>query len=602
MIRIKNLTKKYGDSTILENAEYTLPDKGLVCLLGASGCGKSTLLNLIAGFDSSFSGTIEVDGLSLGSLSPEELCVYRQRKIGFIFQNYHLLKGYSVLENILLPCELSDTDSCTNYENAEKLLDSLGIIDKKMQNAENLSGGQKQRVAIARALMNNPEIILADEPTGALDRSTSSEIMTLLKEISKERLVVVITHDNKICDFADEILTINDRKIICQNSNISPADENVPCGTKELPENKTKISAFKRGLKNFRVHIKRYLAIGIAISVSIFCFVSSLSFGNIIDKSISDFKEKNTAFNNGYIKIDDKNTEDIFSLLAGDERLENVYKQYVIKDVTLKSGDSTNTMDEKYPMAKAKYGMSYGIMPRTGKNEIALSPTLAKKFAAGINELIGKELELEYNGTTYALTISGIFNGEYDDFFVSSDIEQKLYSGLNDTPYSVTYDVKNFDDILSINKLLSDKEITTIDASTQVKNLKTTFDSLSRLFLIVSILILFVGLFISSILLVKQQNSRYREIGLLSALGFNKKSISGMIKSENILLAVLSTVLNTALILAAVIISSIFSFPFALTGLQILISVAATFAIILTISFIASRRLINTEPASALIK
>lgn len=148
--------------------------------------------------------------------------------IGFVFQNYHLLSGYTVLENVMFACELTGESPDNSLEKAKELLSRLGIAGKETQKAENLSGGQKQRAAIARALMSNPQILFADEPTGALDRANSTEIMELLREVARERLVVVITHDPKICDFADEIIHIKDRKIITEH----PA---VPMEEKETP-------------------------------------------------------------------------------------------------------------------------------------------------------------------------------------------------------------------------------------------------------------------------------------------------------------------------------------------------------------------------------
>lgn len=425
MIEIKNLTKNYGDSLIFDDTSFNFPSQGLVCLLGASGSGKSTLLNMVAGFDSDYSGDITVCGTSISKMNADELCAYRRENIGFIFQNYHLLSGYTVLENILLSCELNTLSEEENRENAKELLNKIGLSQKTDEKIENLSGGQKQRVAIARALISNPRIILADEPTGALDRRNSIEIMELLKEISKERLVIVITHDQKICSFADEVVHIEKGKIIAKDTD---SQKDIFSDDKLRLNNAIKVSAFKRGLKNFKVHITRYMAVSLAISIGILVFMLSLSSGNIMDKNISDFQDKNTAFNNGYIKGEDDGT--VIKLLKSDERIENVYYQYKITDVTLLIGDKTKALAEKYPMAKATEKMSYGAMPKIGEKEIALSPSLAKKFENDISNMLGKEVTLNYGDQKYTLTISGIFNADYDDFFVSSDIEKEFYRNI----------------------------------------------------------------------------------------------------------------------------------------------------------------------------
>jgi len=598
MIQINNLSKRYDHSLILDDTSFTLPSKGLICLLGASGSGKSTLLHIIAGFDSQYSGDITVWGTSISKLNADELCSYRRDHIGFIFQNYHLLSGYTLLENILLAGELNPSSEEDNRRNAKELLNKLGLSQKTDAKIENLSGGQKQRTAIARALIRNPRIVLADEPTGALDRSNSNEIMELLKEISKDRLVIVITHDQKICSFADDVIHIENGKMIAKEIDTG-TDLTV---NHKLSLNKAvKGSAFKRGLKNFNVHLTRYMAVSLAISIGILAFMLSLSSGNMMEKSISDFKDKNTAFNNGYIKGEDDGT--VFELLNSDKRIENVYYQYKITDVTLRLGDKTEVIAEKYPLPKAAETMSYGAMPKAGEKEIALSPSLAKKFGNDISNLIGKELTLQHGEQEYSLAISGIYNAGYDDFFVSSDIEQQFYNSVDgEKSYSISYDVKDFEDIVSVSQMLADKKIDSKTSAKEVGALQSTFNNLSRLFLIVSILILAIGLFISTVLLIKLQNSRYKEIGLLSALGFNKGTIGKMIVSENLLLSAMSAIFNAVLVGCTYLIGRVFNLAIIITPLQMLLSILSSGVVVILISIIASYKLIRTEPAVALRK
>ncbi len=597
MITIKDLTKKYGDTTILEKTSYDFPQTGLVCLMGPSGGGKTTLLNLLAGFDSQYEGEITVGGVPLHNMNDRDLCQYRGDNIGFVFQNYHLLSGYTVLENIMLACELHNMETSQSLQKISTLLKKLGIEHKENEKIENLSGGQKQRVAIARALIGEPQIILADEPTGALDRTTSTEIMTLLKSISKERLVIVITHDQKICDFADEVIHIKDKKIISDGWSKVLSFKDKPI----VISKPSKISTLGRAAKNFKIHINRYLLVSLAISIGMLAFLFSLSYGNIIEQSITDFKNKNTAFNNGYIKGTDDGT--ILDILNSDPRIDNVYYQYKLTDITMTLGKSSVTMSEKFPTAKATEGLSYGVMPRREKSEIAITPSLAKKFATDIKSLIGKDITLTASGEQYVLTISGIYNAGYDDFLISSDIEQMLYTDMTQLDnYSISYDVMEFENIVPVSNLLKLKGIDTKDAASEVFALQNTFNSLSRLFLVISLLILGMGLFICTMLLVKLQNSRYHEVGLLSALGYSRNQITSMILKENMLLSALATVVNLVLLMVAIPISKITSFPFILTSLQIILCIVATFAIVMIIGGAASYKLIRTEPAEALRK
>lgn len=596
MITIQNLTKKYGGSVIFENADYQFPSKGLVCLLGASGSGKSTLLNLLAGFDSDYAGDILVGNHSLSQMNAEELCAYRRDNIGFVFQNYCLLPGYTVKENIMLPCSLHPQNE-TAEETVSALLSRVGMDDKANKKIENLSGGQKQRTAIARALAENPSIILADEPTGALDRKNSSEIMSLLKETAQSRLVIVITHDPKICDFADEVIHIKEHKIVTERQK-NTENENVELSQKTS----IKPSPLKLGIKNFRIHLKRYIVVALAVSVGVLAFLFSLSYGNIMAKNIDDFKAKNTAFGNGYIKVE-KEMPKLFSRLSDDERIENVYYQYVIQNVSLSVDGNTENMTEKYPMPKATEKMSYGVMPRFGQNEIALSPSLAKKFDSQINNLIGKDLILAYGQEEYRLIISGIFNAGYDDFFVSADIEQTLYEKADrTTPYALNYDVKAFEDVVSVTQLVKEQGVQPQTAANEVETMQNTFYNIQNMFWIVSVLVLVIAVFISAVLLVKMQNTRYHELGLLSALGFHKSTIRNMIVSENLLLSGFAILCNAVFVVLARVTSGLLGIEFAIGIFELILSMLGTGIIVMLISILAVMKPLHTEPAKALRK
>lgn len=595
MINIKNLSKKYGDRTVLDGADYCFPEKGIVCLLGASGSGKSTLFNILAGLDSDYSGEVSVCGESLSKLNADELCAYRRDNIGLVFQDYNLLKGYSAIENITLPL-LGSGEPLEISSRAAELMEKLGIGGKAEQKTENLSGGQKQRVAIARAIINNPSIILADEPTGALDRKNAMEIMKLLKEISEEKLVIVITHDKKLCDYADEIISIVDGKIITEGATI----ERKITSTTLKKREKSNIPTFSIALKNFKIKLGRYSAVAIAIAFAITCFMFSLSAGNITDRGILSFQEKNSAFNNGFIKA--LGNADDFELLSNDGRLTNVFRQYVINDITLTIGDKTEKMEEKYPIPKATESMSYGVMPRIGKFEISLTPSIAKKFSNKINELIGKTLTLNYNGKNYELKVSGIFNTSHDDFFVSSDIEKTFYENMSGVGYSVSYDVILFDDIVSVSEELVGKNIVSRNAALEVATLCKTFKTLETLFMSLSIVLLFAGLAIGIIMLVKMQNSRYSELGLLAALGLNRITVLKMIVSENLLLAAMSVIINAVLSGIAFGICAALRSAVVISPLQLVLSFIMTAVAVIAISVIAAFKLIRTEPAAALRK
>lgn len=594
MIKIKNLSKKYGDSIILENTSFVFPDKGLICVLGPSGCGKSTLLNLIAGFDTGYDGEILVHGTSVSKMSSFELCNYRRDNLGFVFQNYNLLSGYTAVENILLAADVGRNEKTERKLRAKELLKKLGLGEKAEQKIETLSGGQKQRVAIARALINNPSIVLADEPTGALDRKNSAEIMDLLKKLSEEKLVIVITHDKKCAEYANRIVTIANGQLCCETMLESDIE------TAVLQKgNKSKISIWKRAFKNFKVHFSRYAAVALATSIGVLCFALSLSSGNIMERSIADFEAKNTAYHSGFVKTDG-NEKELVDLLSNDERIENIYAQHILKDVSIKIGEQTVALKEKYPASRASQQMSYGVMPRREKNEIAISPSMAAKFDKNIQNLIGKTTAVSYGGQTFMLTVSGIFNAIYDDCFVSSDIEQQMMENICDKTYAVSYDVIRFEDVVSVSNSLEEQHINSQNASAEVAAFLKAFKNLRHLFLAVSVLIFLIGIFISTILLVKQQNTRYKEAGVLAALGYTKGSIQKILLYENMGLSALSVISSGILTVLTLVIGKSIGFPFVFSAWQIVGTLLLTAVLMLAISLFSSMKLVNTEPAEAL--
>ena len=212
-----NLTKTYG---IGDNVVHALTDVSLdieegkfVSIIGSSGSGKSTLLNLLGGLDRPTSGDVILDGKAIFEMDDEALTIFRRRKIGIVFQNYNLVPILNVYENIVLPIELDGTKIDTAY--VDKIMDVLGLSEKKISMPNQLSGGQQQRVAIARALAAKPSIILADEPTGNLDSKTSMDVIALLKLTGKEfaQTIVMITHNEEIATMADQMIRIEDGRI-----------------------------------------------------------------------------------------------------------------------------------------------------------------------------------------------------------------------------------------------------------------------------------------------------------------------------------------------------------------------------------------------------
>ena len=232
MIRINNLTKIYKSKKrnrckALDNINLTLPNNGLVFVLGKSGSGKSTLLNLIGGLDNITKGSIIVDGNNISYFNEKEFCDYRNTHIGFIFQDYHLIDELTVYDNICLSLNLRRIEDRGLVSNALKKVDLANYEDRY---PSELSGGERQRVAIARAIVKKPRIILADEPTGNLDTYTSTSIIELLKNLSKECLILIVSHNvNDAYKYADRIIELSKGKIIKDQLKNPMYSDNVVC-------------------------------------------------------------------------------------------------------------------------------------------------------------------------------------------------------------------------------------------------------------------------------------------------------------------------------------------------------------------------------------
>ncbi len=219
MIRVSGLTKSIATAThrvdILKGIDFDVPVGEFVAIMGPSGSGKSTLLGLLAGLDAPTSGNILLDGVDITGLEEDKLAVLRGRKIGFVFQSYHLIPTLTAEENVLLPYELVG-DGRNGATRAAELLESVGLLDRRDHYPVQLSGGEQQRVALARAFMVRPPILLADEPTGNLDSQNGQVILDLLISLNRREgtTLVLVTHDLALAGQADRIITLRDGLIV----------------------------------------------------------------------------------------------------------------------------------------------------------------------------------------------------------------------------------------------------------------------------------------------------------------------------------------------------------------------------------------------------
>ncbi len=295
MLRLEHITKIYKNNSInqkaLDNININFREKEFVVILGQSGSGKTTLLNIIGGLDNNFTGNLVINNNSTKSFTQNNWNYYRNKNIGFIFQNYNLIEHDKVIENVLMPLLLNDKK---DKKKARKILKKLNLENCINKTPKQLSGGQMQRVAIARALINDPKIILADEPTGALDKENSIKIMELIKNISKDKLVIMVTHNEMLAKkYASRIIKLEDGKII---SDSNPLESNyVYENSVNFKKTKMKFKdALRLSVNNLMTKKKRTFLVSLAASIGIVGISLILSISNGFNKKLLEY-EKSTV-------------------------------------------------------------------------------------------------------------------------------------------------------------------------------------------------------------------------------------------------------------------------------------------------------------------
>lgn len=404
MLELIDISKDYlidkKPFTALKNIRLTFPKQQFCTILGPSGCGKTTLLNIIGGLDRYTSGDIKIDGVSTKTFKDSDWDNYRNKKIGFVFQSYNLVSHLTILDNVELALTLSGIKKTEREKKARKVLDSVGLKGIYRKKPNQLSGGQMQRVAIARALINDPEIILADEPTGALDSKTSIQIMDILKDISKEKLVIMVTHNKELANkYADRIINFKDGEV--ENDDVIKSnvldDDNFQIKLVQNKKNKKASMSFSMAsslsLKNLWNKKLRTVLTAVASSFGIIGVALVL------------------ALNNGFNTYMDKLQSETASSLP------ITVSAYTVKSVK----DSTEyNQNEKYPDAEevypyidsSQYSQSTIQYNNINENYITFLETLRDK-----DELINDYLINYYSGYNYHLMTDypKSISGEEDD-------------------------------------------------------------------------------------------------------------------------------------------------------------------------------------------
>ena len=448
MLTLKNIKKIYeqSDEAVLDDINLTFNRDEFVSILGCSGAGKSTLLNIIGGLDCKTSGKLLINDKDIYKCNDSNLDYYRKNNVGFIFQNYNLIEHLTVYENVMLPLLL------TNYKNKHKrvlkMLDKVGLKDKKDSKICDLSGGQKQRVAISRALINNPDIILADEPTGALDYKTGYEIMNLIKKLSKNKLVIMVTHNKVLAKkYSSRIIYLDKGRVI---SDTNPSKKKkIYFNMKNNGRNLSIKNALLYSIKTIKAKRKSFLLTSLASSIGLILVALIISVSNGLKKEMNSY-EKNVLSSVPIIipsvktKISDKSKIPKNKLYSYDYKEESKinpinddFVKYINKMKTKLSCDINYSRNLKFNILTEDYNLldnvEFSQMPSIKyikKNYTLLAGSYPKNknelmLVADQKNRIDKNIldALKFNGD---VNVSDIFKKKMklifnDDFYIKKD-------------------------------------------------------------------------------------------------------------------------------------------------------------------------------------
>lgn len=560
MIKVKNLTKKYvidkKEITILDDISIDFAKNEIIVILGESGSGKTTFLNIISSLDSDYGGKVLIDNKDLKKYNKKDLSLYRNKKVGFVFQNFNLIDHFTALDNVLLPGYITNKNK---IKKAKELLYYFGLNDKINKKPNQLSGGEKQRVAIARALINDPDIIICDEPTGALDSKNSKDILSILKGFKEQgKLVIIVTHSKEVTSIADKVISIKDGKIATKVVNNEKNFSQKCFKYKKM----NVLSCLKISLRNVRNKLYRNILIALATSFGIACVILMLTISRSCKNWIKEIQSN--FYNPNIIEISKKNNDIFIEKDFNKIKLINGVK-------SINRGTSIVSMNtNKIVLNKKDIYIDYIETLSINKNTKELvKGTFSLLGEALINETLSKHIKIGSNINLWIYVeeeilklnfkISGIYKdnlktGNYNAVYIDYDYLKNefnknnyelfpniLYLGIDQNNY---IDVKN--EVLSLDYNTSYQDYI-IDLLNKILDISTyILIAISGISLLVSMIMIFTIFYINVI-------ERSKEIGLLKSLGATNKSIRKIFWGESLIIALLSFLIATIIVIIGII-------------------------------------------------
>ena len=596
MFQLENISKKYGENTALNNVTLSTKN-GMNFIIGASGSGKSTLLKIMSGFDNEYSGKVSIYGKDIRELSQKEKSYLYNNTFGFIWQDFNLLEDSTVLDNILLPTQLK---SVIDRKQAEKLICDLKLKNVVSKQVKYLSGGQKQRVAIARELMKNPQIILADEPTSALDKQTSKDIMKILREISKTRTVIIVTHDTSHILAKDTVFELDKGELIsANNTGEDSRKQSISIEKTVLPFE----HIFSIMKSNIFGHKGRFLISALSLMIGV-CFLLTTATDSIQSTSETAFDEIFDVYGDSVLDISlynsftgavgtgdeendnpnvdvDQNVNGIYEKYQNDDRIEFITYVEPFDNITIDDSGKNYSVQSsgKVPVINK---IIAGRMGTGSSNEIVIPESLVKNMGITAKEALGKEVTFhgeitEWQGDTPSFKpvsvkaeIVGVIDStmvtnyegeraEYsiDDsfFFSKSALKELLAQSTKDTQnLNVLMRVKTPEDLIAIKDELNKAGLVPTGYFELIEDLvRLNSQSSEQSSSANSLIIALVLVMVSTISLITSM-LRKKEYAIFKISGFSNENLRilnlfesfGQMVSSCLMTIILSPIINIA--------------------------------------------------------
>ncbi|ASW12609.1 ABC transporter ATP-binding protein [Lactobacillus delbrueckii subsp. lactis DSM 20072] len=602
VLELKDVKKYYkmpggGQYEALRGVNAKFVAGEMVAIVGESGSGKSTLMNTIGGLDSDFEGAILYEGKNLRDFSQKEMVNYHKKSIGFIFQNFNLIPHLDLIDNVSIAMTLSNADEKTRRGRAEELLTQVGLKDHMHKKPDQLSGGQKQRVAIARALANDPDVIIADEPTGALDADTTDVILNMIRDIAASgKLVLMVTHSDKVASHCSRVLRIDQGQIVSDQEQ-KPLDHHLEQRTEVKIQQMSLFKAISLAFKNMKAKFGRNALVSTGMGIGIMSVILMLSLGKGVTSYVSGQmstysnplvaeiqktssqkmrqqgmqaqqtgdkaalakqQQNNMASLSGTSSASAFSKQDLKKLekIAHVKKLQKGYSAISLGTNQLKYGKKTASMIYLKTVNDgiAKSEVKKGHLPKAGKDEVMIDSGSADNLG---KKILGKKVKASLQIGTKTITktvkVVGIYeasgSGQVSTLLLPYSDLAKIFkdNGLSLKANVVYLMATDKQYTSSIKQAAKDKGF----AGSMQEQMAEMFDSILSVLTYVLTAIAAVSLLVSAIMILVVLNisvvERTQEIGVMKALGARRKDIRRIFSSEAFLLGLASGIVGIAL-------------------------------------------------------